>query len=104
MEFKQIGGDKLIQFSPDASKSLVTADFAAGVTKTFKKGTGGDYNIQNWLCIRVYAAVAGSYYFNTDTTKTFPLLVGINDIYLADVNIQQVVITMGAGANAVQGM
>jgi hypothetical protein len=102
MQMKFVGGSLLQTFSPDAGKSQVTTGMTG--TKIFKKGTGADVNINEWVCIRVNSAAAGTYYFNSDSTKTFPLPIGTSDVYVASDDIVQVTITFGAGTNYVQGM
>ena len=103
MGFK-VNMEQLVQqFTPDAAKSQVTTAMTG--TKVFKKGSGADVNILGWVCIRVVPSALSSYYFNSDTTKTFPLAASVNnDICVLSNDITQVSLVLGAATASIQGM
>jgi hypothetical protein len=103
MQIKQMNGESLQVFAPDAAKSQVNT--AVTGTKVFKKGTGADFNITNWCCMRVVPTLASTYYFNTDSTKTMAMPANsVNDIWVIDPGITQVTLVLAAGTASVQGM
>ena len=102
-ELEVISGNAVQAFCPDAEKSQVTSAMTG--TKVFKKGTGADVNIVNWLVMQVRPTIDSVYYFNNDSTKTYTLSGGMdNFIFVASPSITQVTIAFGAGTAQIQGM
>jgi hypothetical protein len=99
-------GNKIQGFIPDPSKSQITANMTGN--KTFKKGAGGDVDITGWMVIQVKPTSDSSYYFNSDTTKTYPLPALVDSvIFVKPASITQAVIQFGTAISSgagVQGM
>ena len=102
-------GDKLQTFVPDPGKSQVTTAMTG--TVTFKVGAGGTVDVTGWVAIRIRPTADSTYYYNSDTTKTYTLpalvdsLIMVNQTSTAYVTpIAQVVVVLGAATANVQGM
>ena len=89
-------------FIADPTKSLVNT--AVTGTKTLKKGTGADFNITGYSCLRVNPTALSSYYFNSDTTKTHPLPAGVDTDTPISSKVTQVVLVLSTATASVQGM
>lgn len=92
-------GDNLV---PDPSKSQVTANMTG--TKTFQKVVSTGIDVAGFRGLKVFATGGDvTYYYNTDTTKTYRILTNTEGIiWLAQANVTQVVVTF-TGASPVQG-
>lgn len=101
---KDSRGVKFQTFSADPAKSQVNSSMTG--TITFRKGTGGTVDITGWDMMRINPTLDSTYYFNTDSTRTYPLNSGSdNIIVLSPVAIgDQVTVVLGAGTASVQGM
>ena len=100
---KDSAGYKIQAFVPDPTLSQVNTAMTG--TVVFKRGSGATVDVTNWLAIRIVASAASTYYFNADTTKRYPLAVGVeNVIYVTDPNFSQVSFVLGAGIASIQGM
>jgi hypothetical protein len=96
-------GQKIQAFHPDPSMSQVNSAMTG--TKVFKKGSGADVDVTGWIAMRVVASAASTYYFNSDSTKTYPLPIGAETtIYFGNSAIAQVTLVLGAGTASIQGM
>lgn len=91
-------------FVPDPAKSQVNSAMTG--TLVFKKGTGGDVNITGWLMLNVDPTADATYYFNSDTTKTFPLRAGADNlIFIGQLaSGESVSLVLGSATASVQGM
>ncbi len=90
-------------FVPDPAKSQVNSAMTGNIT--FQVGAGGTVNCTGWLGIRVDPTADSTYYFNLDTTKTFPIYSGVaNFIPLLQLTSgQSVTLVLGAATASVQG-
>jgi hypothetical protein len=102
-------GDKIQTFTPDPGKSQVTSAMTG--TVTFKIGSGGTVDITNWIAIKIRPSADSTYYYNTDTTKTYALTANTDSIIMVnqtstkyETPITQVVVVLGAATAYVQGM
>ena len=90
-------------FIPNPNFSQVTSAMTG--TITMKKGTGASVNVAGWKAIRIVPTALSSYYYNTDTTKTYPLPANIETlIHIGSSYVTQVVLVLGAATASVQGM
>jgi hypothetical protein len=90
-----IGGRAVNDFVPNPSFSVATSTSAS---KTV--------DVTRMAALRVRCTTACVYYFNTDTTKTYPLDADVDNIIMtADGAITSVVIANGSGGTLyIQGM
>lgn len=91
-------------FQPDPAKSQVNSSMTG--TLTFKKGTGASVDITGWTVIKVDPTADGTWYFNSDSTKTWPLRSG-SDNYIPVKRLaigESVVLVLGSATASVQGM
>jgi hypothetical protein len=96
-------GQKIQDIVPDPAKSQVNANMTG--TITFVKGSGGAVDITGWLAIKIDPTADGTYYFNSDSTKTYPVYTGVsNVVFVQRVDITQVTFVLGAATASVQGM
>jgi len=100
---KDGNGHAIQDFVPDPAKSQVNASMTG--TITFKKGTGATVNCTGWLAIRVDPTADATYYFNSDTTKTYPIYSGMpNIIWLGQLNTgESVSLVLGSATASIQG-
>lgn len=91
-------------FNPAPTRSQVNSAMTG--TITFKKGTGGTVNVTGWSMIRIAPTVDATYYFNSDSTKTYPLFSGTHNFIALDsiATGELVTIVLGAATASVQGM
>lgn len=91
-------------FVPDPAKSQINSAMTG--TLVFKKGTGGDVNITDWLAIQIDPTADASYYFNTATTKTYPLRSGVDNlIWVGQLAAgESVTLVLSTATASVQGM
>lgn len=96
-------GSAVQAFIPDPAKSQVNTAMTGNIS--FTKGTGGTVNCTGWLAINVVPTADATYYFNSDTTKTFPLYSGQgNLIWLAQLNTgESVTLVLGSATASIQG-
>ena len=91
-------------FMPDPEKSQVKTAMTGNIT--FKKGVGGTIDITGWLFLRIDPTLDSTYYFNADTTKTYPLRAGVDNLipvgHLADG--ASLTAVFGSATASVQGM
>jgi len=97
-------GIRIQGFVPDPAKSQVNTAMTG--TVVFKKGTGGTVDITGWLAIQINPTIDSYYYFNTDTTKTYPLAGGVDSVIFVPTSASttQIAVVLGAGTASVQGM
>lgn len=99
------GNDIPIQlFAPDPAKSQVNTAMTG--TVTFKVGSGGTVDITNWIVLCVSPTADSTYYFNSDSTKTYPLR-SLQDNYISVRQLakgKSVTLILGAATASVQGM
>jgi len=101
------GGISMVQGTvPDPAKSQVTSAMTGTVVFYFPvAGATGQVNIAGWYNIHLYSVADTTYYYNSDTTKTFICPATLFcDIFVAQPNVLSVTVVFGAGANYVQGM
>jgi hypothetical protein len=98
------GGVPIQSFIPDPAKSQVNTTMTGTIVA--KKGTGQDINITGWIAIKVVPSAASTYYFNSDTTKTFPLFAGVENIIMVGsvATSGTVNLVFGAATASIQGM
>lgn len=91
-------------FIPVPSRSQANASMTG--TVVFTKGTGGTVNITGWLAIRVDPTADSTYYFNSDTTKTYPLRAGSDNFIMVGQLAagESVSLVLGSATASVQGM
>jgi hypothetical protein len=91
---------------PDPAKSQVTTAMTGTVTFYFPaSGATGNVNVTGWWGVSLYPSNDTTYYYNSDTTKTFICPGGVMcTIFLGQVNVNSVTVAFGAGTNYVQGM
>lgn len=97
-------GAKMQVFAADPAKSQVNAAMTG--TITFKKGSGGTVDCTGWLMIQVDPTSDSTYYYNSDTTKTYPLYAGqTNTIVVRQLaSGESVSLVLGSATASVQGM
>lgn len=97
-------GDLFQVFVPDPAKSQVNSAMTG--TVVFKKGTGGTVDCTGWIMLRVDPTANATYHFNSDTTKTFPIYAGKENIIpLRQLPIGgSVTLTLSTATASVQGM
>jgi len=102
--FNDNAGVSVPSFIPDPAKSQVNASMTG--TITFKKGTGGTVNVTGWLAMQVDPTADATYYFNTDSTKTYPLRAGSdNFIWIGQLQANEyVTLVLGEATASIQGM
>lgn len=91
-------------FNPSPAKSQVNSAMTG--TITLKKGTGGTVNVTGWLVARIVPTADSTYYFNSDSTKTYPLFAG-QDNFISMDSIPKgelVTLVLGAATASIQGM
>lgn len=90
-------------FVPDPAKSQVNTSMTGKIK--FAKDGSGNVNIKNWFAIHVNPTIDSTYYYNNDSTKTFPLAAGTdNTIFVMQSGVTSVTIQFGNGTASVQGM
>ena len=89
-----IGGRASEDFVPNPTYSVATS---ASTSKTV--------DTTLLAALRVRCTAACTYYFNTDTTKTWPIDPDVETVIMCGAGVTQVVITNGsAGTLYIQGM
>lgn len=96
-------GTPLQSFVPDPAKSQTNTAMTG--TISFKKGTGGTVNCTGWLAIKVNPTADATYYFNSDTGKTYPIISGEdNIIWLGQLATgESVNLVLGSATASIQG-
>lgn len=90
-------------FVPDPTKSQTNASMTG--TITFGKTGSPTVNISGWMAISVVPTADATYYYNSDTGKTFPLYSGqANLIWVKQSGVTSVTLTLGSATASVQGM
>jgi hypothetical protein len=90
-------------FVPDPSKSQVNSSMIGKIK--FAKNESGKVNIKNWLAIHIITTSDGLYYYNEDSTKTFPLQAGVAEtIFVLQPGVKSVTVQFGNSTASVQGM
>jgi hypothetical protein len=91
-------------FPADPGKSQVNTA-VTGTYVCIKAATGG-LDIRNWAVIKIDPTANATYYFNSDTTKTYPLRAETdNYIYVKHLGLGgSVTIVLGSATASVQGM
>jgi len=97
-------GTPVPAFVPDPRFSQVNTAMTG--TVVFKKGEGGDVDIMGRMILRIDPTVDGYYYFNGDTTKTYPLRAeSDNLIIVGQLGVgESVTLVLGTATASVQGM
>ena len=108
MPIAELLKDKLHQalqaFIPSPAKSQVNSAMTG--TVVFKVGAGGTVDISDWLALKVDPTYDGSYYYNSDNTKTYPLRAGVDNIIFVGQLLagNSVTLLLDAGTASIQGM
>lgn len=91
-------------FNPSPAKSQVNSAMTG--TITLKKGTGGTVNVTGWLVARIVPTADSTYYFNSDSTKTYPLFADLENYITMDSipKGELITIVLGAATASIQGM
>jgi len=97
-------GIRMQTFAPAPAKSQTNASMTG--TVIFKKGTGATVNVTGWLFIKVDPTADSTYYFNSDSGKTYPLRAGSDNLIpLASLAVgESVSLVLGAATASIQGM
>jgi hypothetical protein len=99
---EHFGGTAPQVFVPTPAKSQTNSAMTG--TITFTKGAGGTVNITGWSFIRVDPTADATYYYNTDSAKTYPLRSGTDNL-IAVYQLatgESVVCVLGAATASVQ--
>lgn len=100
MDFR---GQKIQDIVPDPAKSQVNADMTG--TIAFVKGPGGVVDITGWLAIKIDPTADSTYYYNSDSTKTYPIYAGVsNVVWVLQSAVTQVTFVLGGATASVQGL
>lgn len=101
---KDSKGVKFQTFAADPAKSQVNSAMTG--TITFRKGTGGTVNITGWNMMRINPTTDSTYYFNNESTKTYPLPSVSDNIIVVDQLAagEYITVVLGSGTASVQGM
>lgn len=97
-------GAPIAAFVPDPAKSQVNSSMTG--TLEFEKGATGDVDVTNWVALLVNPTADATYYFNSDTTKTYPLYADTgNAIMIGQLPLgESVTLVLGAATASIQGM
>lgn len=74
-------------------------------TVKFAKDGSGDVDIKGWCAVKINPSADAVYYFNADSTKTYPLMGGVDNlIFCSHDAVVSFSIVLGTATASVQGM